>query len=103
MVPDGVVQRKIECDARFIFDNYVVLRYDPEMKSWAETEAEKEARKDPILFGVMQGSRKLYFVGDWVDEYCDLTLAQVAALLGAEAIATIGNDPIESRAPKAGR
>jgi len=88
-LPEDVVRRKIECDERLIFDNYVVLHYDPEKKSWAETEAEKEARKDPILFGVLQGSRKLYFVGDWVDDYCDLTLDQVADLIGADAISRV--------------
>ena len=89
VIPDQVISRKVESDERLIFDNYVVLHYDPEKKSWAETEAEKEARRDPILFGVLQGSRKLYFVGDWVDDYCDLTLDQVADLLGADAISRV--------------
>ena len=81
VVPDDVLETKVKCDDRGIFDNYVVLHYDPEAKSWAETEAEIEARKDPILFGMIEGRRTLYFVGDWIDEFCDLTLDQIADVL----------------------
>jgi hypothetical protein len=86
VVPDEVLEAKERCDECLIFDNYVVLHYDPHRKSWAETQAEKNRRKDPILFGVLQGSRKLYFVGDWIDEFCDLTLDGIADVLGNDAI-----------------
>lgn len=82
MVPAELLVKKIMCDERFVFDNYVVLHYDPDRKAWGETDAEKESRKDPILFGVMDGRRVLYYIGDWVDEFCDLTLDQVADVLG---------------------
>ena len=85
VVPNEVLDKKVLADHEKIFDNYVVLHYDPERKAWAETEAEKRARKDPVLFGVLQGSRKLYYVGDWVDAYCDLTLDKIAEALGAPA------------------
>lgn len=86
MIPGDILELKVRMDSLFIFDNYVVLHFDPLKKSWAETKAEKEARKDPILFGVISGSRKLYFVGNWVDELCDLTLDQIATTLGVEAV-----------------
>lgn len=82
VVPEAVVKTKQAADARGIFDNYVVLHYDPKKKAWSETKEERERRKDPILFGVVRGRRRLYFVGDWVDEYCDLTLDQLADVLG---------------------
>lgn len=82
VVPSSVIKTKEAADDRKVFDNYVVLHYDPDAKSWAETQEEKERRKDPILFGVMRGRRRLYFVGDWTDEYCDLTLDQLADVLG---------------------
>lgn len=88
-IPDDVLARKIKADDRGIFDNYVVLHYDPGKKSWAETEAEKTKRKDPILFGLIEGRRRLYFVGDWVDEFCDLTLDQIADQLGTNAVGTL--------------
>ena len=81
VVPDDVLATKVECDSRGIFDNYAVLHYDPDGKSWAETEAEREARKDPILFGFVEGRRVLYFVGEWIDEFCDLSLDQIADVL----------------------
>lgn len=82
VIPENVVKVKVAADERGIFDNYVVLHYDPQKKAWAETKEEKERRKDPILFGVVKGRRRLYFVGDWVDEFCDLTLDQLAEVLG---------------------
>lgn len=46
-----------------------------------EREVQEERRqKDPILFGTFQDERnrsiidRFYYLGDWVDEYCDLTL-----------------------------
>ena len=81
VIPDDVLEAKQRCDERHIFDNYVILHYDPEGKAWAETQQDIDDRKDPILFGVLGGTRKLYFVGDWIDEYCDLTLDQIADVL----------------------
>jgi len=93
VIPAEVQDRKVACDTRLIFDNYVVLHYDPEAKSYAQTQAEKKAeeaaRRDPILFGVLEGRRRLYFIGDWVDTLCDLTLDQVAELIGANSISEL--------------
>lgn len=42
--------------------------------------AEERRRKDPILFGTFQNGKtrnvidRFYYLGDWVNEYCDLTL-----------------------------
>jgi len=80
-IPDEVLEKKKRCDELCIFDNYVVLHFDPEGKSWLETDAEIERRKDPILFGVLEGSNRLYFVADWIDEVCTLTLDELIATL----------------------
>ncbi|HEY8094921.1 MAG TPA: hypothetical protein VIE65_02365 [Methylobacter sp.] len=58
-------------------------------KAYSETKAEIEARKDPILFGMIKGRRILYYICDWVDEYCDLTLDQIADTIGKETIQEI--------------
>ena len=81
VVPPEVLTAKVECDERGIFDNYVVLHYDPSGKSWADTQAERAAKADPILFGVVEGRRLLYVVGEWIDEYCDLSLDQIADVI----------------------
>ena len=90
LIPDELAAKKKRADELCIFDNYAVLHYDPEAKSYAQTEQEKkeeEARKrDPILFGLLQGSERLYYLGDWIDEFCDLTLDQIVAKLGSEVL-----------------
>ena len=85
-IPDDVIAAKTSCDDHGVFDNYAILHYDPEAKSWAETHQEREARKDPILFGLLRGSRKLYFVGEWIDEFCDLSLDQIADVLARDSV-----------------
>ena len=67
-----------------VFDNYVILYYDPEGTVYKETAYEEAKRRDPIIFGVIAGSKKLYYVADWVDEYCDLTLDAFVDALGIE-------------------
>jgi len=81
-IPASVLKKKIKCDEHDIFDNYVVMHYDPQKKSTELTKKEKERKKDPILFGMLKESRNLYFVGDWKDELCDLTFSQIAKKLG---------------------
>lgn len=83
-IPKEVIEAKIKCDTDGFFDNYVVLHFDPQDKGTTkkDRDAEAEKKKDPILFGVMRGSRKLYFVGDWKDEFCDLTFQQIVDKLG---------------------
>ena len=93
-IPKEVLDKKVRADEIGIFDNYVVLHYDPEAKSFAETEAEKAARKDPILFGLMEGRRRLYHVGDWKDEFCDLTLDQIADAMGDEVVKDLATETL---------
>lgn len=80
VIPEKATNKKKEADALDVFDNYCILHFDPEKKAY------KEEEKDPILFGVIRGSRKLYYIADWVDEYCDLTLEQFIEKFGDEAI-----------------
>jgi hypothetical protein len=84
VIPKEVSELKKEADELMVFDNYVVLHYDYSGKSVDDTKAEKQKKKDPILFGVISGSNRLYFIGDWIDEYCDLTLDMVIKKIGKE-------------------
>jgi len=74
VIPPEVVEKMNKANELEIFDNYAILHYDPEAKSYAETIKETQKRRDPILFGLIRGSNKLYYITDWIDEYCDLTL-----------------------------
>lgn len=79
-IPDDVFEKLIA--AKEIFDDFIIVFTDYTGES--ERQIEKKKRdKDPILFGVFKMSHpgkstiyfsRLYFIGDWVDEYCDLTL-----------------------------
>ena len=51
------------------------------MKFNEMTKEEVEKKKDPILFGVIKNSTKLYFVADWKDDYCELTLEEMFKVL----------------------
>lgn len=85
-IPSNVVEVKLNADEKNIFDNYVVLHYDQDGKGSQKTEADVKKEKDPILFGVIAGSHKLYYVADWIDEYCDLTFDKLVETLGEDAI-----------------
>jgi len=74
-VPDELVET-IE-KTKELFDEFYVVFTDYTGKE--ERKVEKERRdKDPILFGVFKNQTnvadRFYFLGDWVDEFCDLTL-----------------------------
>lgn len=81
-LPLDVVEKINKINNLEIFDNYVVLYYDPDGKIYKETAREEAKRKDPIIFGVIAGSKKLYYIADWVDEYCDLTLEGFVDAIG---------------------
>ena len=88
MIPFDLGKKKIDIDTLEVFDNYVVLHYDPDNKNNSFTKDEMEKiiakKRDPILFGVIDGSFKLYYIGDWKDEYCDLTWEDIAEKIDAK-------------------
>ena len=81
-IPQESINKVIKANEYEVFDNYVVMHYDPKGEHHAETKKEEAKRKDPIIFGVIAGSRKLYYITDWIDEYCDLTLDKFVDTLG---------------------
>ena len=86
LIPHSVRVLKTKMDALQVFDNYVLLHYDPDSKGRALTSAEVAKKRDPILFGVIKGSRRLYHVASWKDEYCDLTFGDLIDKYGEEAL-----------------
>lgn len=61
-----------------LFDGLIVMHTDPDDKAIEKT---REEKRDPILFGVIQQSPLYYFITDWVDEFCDLTMDKIIDLL----------------------
>lgn len=84
LMPQDIVDKIAKINQLEVFDNYVVLYYDPDGKIYKETAREEAKRKDPIIFGVIAGSEKLYYVADWIDEYCDLTLEAFIDAIGVK-------------------
>ena len=66
-----------------MFDEFFIIFTD--YTGEVERTVKKEERdKDPILFGVVHHpdktnmpTNRMYFIADWVDEYCDLTLEEL--------------------------
>lgn len=90
ILPSEVAKRKIVFDRLLVFDNYCVLYYDggaPKFSLIKEIidDQERLKRRDPILFGMIKGSRKLYYVTDWVTEDDDLTLEKLETVIGEKA------------------
>ena len=101
VIPNEIVELKNEIDKRGVFDNYVILHYDPEGNATSLTKKQIETKKDPILFGVIENSKRLYYIGDWIDDYCDLTLEGMFEKLG-EKVLEINNRNLKTYINKAG-
>lgn len=98
-IPSIALEAKTKLDEQFVFDNYVILHYDPNNDATDLTKEEKVERikreKDPILFGVIKDSRRLYYIADWQDEYCNLTLDIVIETL-QEKVGEINNESVKT-------
>lgn len=84
-VPDEIVE-VIE-KTKDIFDKFYVAFTDYTGQEERKVEQERRDR-DPILFGVFTDrkvvSDRFYYLGDWEDEFCDLTLDKLVAEYKAE-------------------
>ena len=76
-IPDEIVE--IIGRVKGKFDQLYIVFTD--YTGTVERQVEQERRqKDPILFGTFQNGStrsvidRFYYLGDWIDEYCDLTL-----------------------------
>lgn len=87
-IPEEIIQRIERCKG--IFDKMYVVFTDYTKREERRVEAIKR-EKDPILFGTFQDTvtrtvvERFYFIGDWTDEYCDLTLDKMVAVVKEKA------------------
>ena len=78
VIPDQVMDKFNEAEKLKVFDNYLILHYDPKKADNPYYTKEKAPKpRDPIMFGVIRNSDKMYFVADWIDEYCGLTYKEI--------------------------
>ncbi len=99
-IPSKILDLKSKLDETFVFDNYCILHYDPNndatnLTNKEKKEEEERRAKDPILFGVIAKSRRLYYIGDWIDEYCNLTLDVVMDTVG-DRVSEINNETVKT-------
>lgn len=83
-IPDEIVE--VIAKTKDIFTNLYVLFTDYTGEVRKDLVEKKKKEKDPILFGAFVDERgmslntkleRLYYLGDWIDEYCDLTLEKL--------------------------
>lgn len=86
-IPEEVVENYLK--VKHLFDVFYVIFTD--YTGEEERKVEKAKRdKDPILFGTFVDeedgvlSDKFYFIGDWEDEFCDLTLEKMVSEMKIE-------------------
>lgn len=76
-IPDEIVD--VIARVKDKFDQLYIVFTDYTGSVERQVQAERR-EKDPILFGTFQNAKersvidRFYYLGDWVDEYCDLTL-----------------------------
>ena len=79
LIPFPVAEKKDKMDKLMVFDNYCIAHYDPNLEAFKVAELDKAVikKRDPILFGMIEGSRRLYYVADWVTDTDSLTLEEL--------------------------
>lgn len=79
-IPDEIVEVIVK--TKDIFDKFYVVFTDYTGQEERKVQQERRDR-DPILFGVFTDrkvvSDRFYYMGDWEDEFCDLTLDKLVA------------------------
>ena len=99
-IPDEIAEQLQALRERNIFDKFFVVFTD--YTGEIERQVEKERRdKDPIVFGAFSQPigdgvdihDRFYYIADWIDEYCDLTLSKMVdemAKKGVDIIHPVG-------------
>jgi hypothetical protein len=85
-IPDEVVAKYVK--VKDLFDRFIIVFTDY-TKQYVDKTQKSRKERDPILFGLFQDkkserrdtvtSERCYFIGDWEDEFCDLTLEKLVA------------------------
>lgn len=87
-IPSEVVAKVQELKDMNVFDRFYIVYTDYTDEVSKQVAAESR-RRDPILFGAFEQKLegiwdvfdRFYFIADWEDEYCDLTLSKMVAAM----------------------
>lgn len=83
-IPDEIATAVMKLKEAKIFDRFYVLFTDYTGEAQKNVEKTRKER-DPIIFGTFEHKidniwdihDRFYYIGDWEDEYCDLTLTKM--------------------------
>jgi hypothetical protein len=94
IIPAGI--RKRIKSLTTIFDDFVIFHYwDENAKDVKKMTPEVKAKmQDPVLFGVIAESKRMYFIADWEDAYCDLTFDEIIDFLGKNTSRKLKTRPV---------
>ncbi len=89
IIPKEVLKKKKSVEE--CFDDFVVFHYWNEKADDVKNMSldERAKMRDPILFGIIRETDRLYFVADWEDSYCDLTFSEMVDVLGKDKQGTL--------------
>lgn len=85
VIPKDVLEKKKKVEE--CFDDFVIYHYwnESEQKDTKKMDSEEKAKmRDPIIFGIVKETNRLYFIADWDDEYCDLSFDELVDVVGKE-------------------
>ena len=88
VIPKAILAKRDK--VKDCFDDFVIYHYWDEKaeqnreKKQKITPDEKAKLRDPVLFGIIKETDRLYFVADWEDEFCDLTFDEMVDVLGKD-------------------
>jgi hypothetical protein len=109
-IPPEIAECVIKLNEAKTFDNYFVIFTDYTDTPKVQQEYKKE--RDPILFGVFESvvkkeygdgtirdivNDRFYVIGDWEDEYCDLTLTKMIDTLSSLGVENSLKETLSSR------
>lgn len=89
VIPKDVIKKKRAVESAF--DDFVIFHYyNDDQKDLKDlTPDEKNKMRDPILFGIIKETNRLYFIADWEDEFCDLTFNEMVDVIGKDKTGTL--------------
>lgn len=104
-MPMDIVDTVVYCKENNLFDAYFIVFTDYTKEHEKEVKS-KRKEKDPILFGAFYSlnnnvktcSERFYYLGDWEDEYCDLTLEKMINVLGQKVKHNIDREEVNKPA-----
>lgn len=97
VIPDDVADIIADVMEYFTHIYIVYTDYSKEAKDRVD---EVKIEKDPIIFGAFKDTEnkildnRLFYIADYVDEYCDLTLQSIIDTLGKDYVQTIKEEDV---------